>query len=156
LQEEYMKRIYWAPALLAFLSTAAAFAEVENLSIFRIPGAIGLTDIIGITNSGVVYGSVSTAPYQRKGFFLKNGTFSFWEYPNETVTQIFGANDAGDFIGTAFSYINNTFTPVLPFVVRSGAITVLTPPANYTSLFLTGINNRGVIVGHYFDGTYEH
>lgn len=147
-----MRSVYCVPLVLVSLATPAVFAEVANFSLFRIPELPNGLVVRGITNSGIVYGDAAT-PGQRKGFLLKNGAFTFFEAPNAQTTQIFGANDAGDFIGTGFT----ANSPIIAFLVRSGVLTILpSPPPGFGSFGFSGINNRGVIIGGSFSGGHRH
>jgi hypothetical protein len=111
-----------------------------------VPAASGYTetDLLGINDSGVMVGTVSSLDGSTSAFIRnKDGTFSVFRQPGWANSQGRGINDAGlvcgfsssadgdSLVGFIYDPRGNTFTSVLP-----SPLTIV-----------SGINNRGQIAG---------
>ena len=61
--------------------------------------------------------------------------------PNQSRVELFGINDLGQVVGTAYQGNH------LPFVYSGGIVTMLGLPAGYADVTPRGINKDGTIVG---------
>jgi uncharacterized membrane protein len=74
------------------------------------------------------------------GFLYTNGTFTYFDYPGESVTVPLGINDSGVIVGHAGQ------NPVVGFLYDGTSFTTLRAD-NRTATFASGINNAGEVVG---------
>lgn len=77
------------------------------------------------------------------GWFLVDGTYSSFDVPGALDTEIFGINDAGDFVG---SY-NPSDTGFLPFI--DGTVIPIDLGFQTTSASATAISSNGIVTGDY-------
>jgi uncharacterized membrane protein len=105
-----------------------------------VPGA-GVTGVSAINNFGDMVGSFgqsNTGPIS--GFLYRSGTFTYFDYPGETVTVPNGINDAGLISGYAGQ------APVYGFLYNGVNFTTLQDGGN-SATFARGINKAGIVVG---------
>jgi uncharacterized membrane protein len=105
------------------------------------------TAAYGINKDRDIVGSYYDAQLlAMQGFLLHNGSYSTIHFPGSSSTKAFGINDRGDIVG---SY--SLFTTPHGFVLHEGkwkTVDVNLPLAVETNK-VTGINNRGCMVGVY-------
>lgn len=111
------------------------------------PNENNFTVATGITNSGTICGYYKDASGLKHGFILSEGTFTQFDVPNATQTQLTGINDAGDLIGAYYSGSTPTVFVYIDGVVRN---VVIEDPHNTTGIFPGGINNADEFVGSYY------
>lgn len=98
-----------------------------------------------INNQGTIAGTYATeVPSAQHGFFLVNGTFTTFDYPGAYITNIFGINDAGDFVGNYMPPDNSHHA----YASIGGELRDFTIP-DATYIQPTDIDNDGNIVGWY-------
>jgi probable HAF family extracellular repeat protein len=132
-----------------FLLVDGSFTSID----VPIPGARS-TSALGINSRGDIVGSWDDSNGATHGFVLPAyGTFTVIDFENAILTTAYGINAAGDIVGQydtsekRYGYLRS----------RAGVFTsidlpnTLGPPSFGTSA--TKINERGDIVGSYFDGT---
>ena len=107
------------------------------------PGAVN-TFPEGINNSGLVCGYVDFFPIT-EGFFYDGQTYTVYNPPGSTFTEIYGINDNGDFVGSS-----NATGELAAFATIGGTATSFAVPGG-SATQAHGINNLGQIVGYYFD-----
>jgi len=98
-----------------------------------------------INNQGVIAGWFNTddGSVVTHGFFLSNGVYTSFDYPTAAITNIYGINDAGDFVG---NYTMPVGAPYHGFASIGGQLSEVTVPGT-TYVEPHDINNRGDIVG---------
>lgn len=112
------------------------------------------TKIFGINDLGhVVLEAQLTAGAPSQYFLYVDGSFTPIVHPNATyTTDVSGINDLGQIVG---SYRDNIGSGHHGFLYDGGDfITLDYPGAERT--YINDINNRGQIVGMYYDGGIEH
>jgi uncharacterized membrane protein len=108
----------------------------------------------GINESGTMVGiwSVNDSSGNllfQHGFVWNNGAFTDVD-PGYPLTFLAGINARGDAVGNGTT---PDFTQGYPFLYRSGEVIPIleSPPASRSGFSPSGINNKGDIVGQYFD-----
>jgi hypothetical protein len=110
---------------------------------------VGFTEGRGINNSGTVCGDWFRSDGTDHAFFLSGSTFTEYDVPGATNTQLLGINDAGDFTG-GFSDSSRIFQA---FVSHGGTITSFSVPGA-ASTFAYEINNSNqLVVGYYVNSS---
>jgi len=103
------------------------------------------TVVSGLNDSGTLCGSFWGADSVH-GFFLSDGTYTTYDVPGESYTDVTGINNAGDFVGTYFD-------PVISFqgfISVGGTVTTIDIPGG-TYITPNGINTANQLVGSYVD-----
>lgn len=95
--------------------------------------------IVGIYNAG--YGTPD------HGFLKIGDAYTSIDYPNASLTYVFGINDAGYISGT----YRDGFGLLKGFVYRAGTYSSVTFP-NATETYVGGINNANALVGWKVEG----
>jgi uncharacterized membrane protein len=123
---------------------SSSFVTDANITFttITVPGA-GYTGVWAINKTGEMVGSYGmniNGGNDAHGFLYRNGTFTYFDYPGQSVTVPSGINDSGLIVGYAgrglvrgFLYNETTFT-----TLRDGSD---------SATFAMGINNAGVVVG---------
>jgi uncharacterized membrane protein len=132
-------------------SGAITFVDVPNTGL-PLPGRPDppQTAIFGLNNQGQMVGYFEDATGIH-GFLLDQGTFTTIEVPEaaspSSATIVFDINDAGQLAGgyelTGYGYLRD----------RRGNFSTISHPDAVQETIALGINNRGDIVGAYFDAT---
>jgi hypothetical protein len=107
-----------------------------------VPGAV-YTGVWAINKSGEMvgnYGQNINSGNDSHGFLYRNGTFTYFDYPGQSVTLPTGINDSGLIVGFAGQ------DPVLGFVYNGATFTTLRHGSD-SATHAWGINNAGVVVG---------
>jgi uncharacterized membrane protein len=137
------------------LAQAHRTAAVESIVTIDVPGARSTT-ARGINDHGDVVGA-----YDSHGFLLKDGVFTSFDAPDATCrscgTSAMSINNRGDIVGSYAPQEPNLF---LSFLLRDGVFTtielLISPKSNLPPILtgrlvgVTGINERGDIVGNYY------
>ena len=170
-------------------ATLSAFTYLNGtFTLIHVPGAINVPGVPasgdvavgGINNLGQIVGGFYDATGRPHGFLDTNGVFTTINFPGAYSTFVEGINDSGEmagyyttpelggYLGTAFAYINGTFTTLrggfatginnvhqvvgsfgaVGYLYANGAYTQFAFPGADTTVPL-GINNGGLIVGQY-------
>ncbi|HZQ21466.1 MAG TPA: hypothetical protein VFA89_01585 [Terriglobales bacterium] len=131
-------------AALAFSQEQGSAAQIKTIfptfTTIDLPGA-GVTGISAINKAGDMVGSFgqsNSGPIS--GFLYRSGTFTYFDYPGETVTVSNGINDVGLISGYAGQ------EPVYGFTYDGTNFTTVTVGSD-TATFVRGINNAGALVG---------
>jgi uncharacterized membrane protein len=129
-----------------------------SLTMLDVPGAAG-TIVAGINSAGDVVGQFVGNNGVLHGFLWPAyGSFTVIDAPGATLTLARGINAAGDVVGFYDTPARDRRRGFL--FSRAGAYTVIDlpnaagPPINGT--WATSINERGDIVGPFFDGSAIH
>lgn len=133
--------------LVAFLALSCiSFAQPNTKSVsvtfstLDVPGA-GYTGIFGINSAGDMVGNYGQDTNQDShGFLYRDGTFHYYDYPDESVTLLSGINDSGLMLGYAGT------TTVVSFFYDGTTLTTFRDGFN-SATFSNGLNNAGVVVG---------
>jgi probable HAF family extracellular repeat protein len=108
----------------------------------------------GINNAGEVVGYYLSGlgpPY--KGFLLDGGTYTSLIVPGaDYLTDPYKVNDSGQIVGI---YAQGLGAGYHGFLLSDGSYTLLDVPSA-TETIVSGINNRGQIVGYYTAGGSQH
>ena len=112
---------------------------------FNAPGGLS-THIYGINNSGDFVGQAG-----ERGFLDHAGIFSFLDIPGAILTVATALNNDDTVVG----YFVDSAGLQHGFKFSGGAYQTLDDPLGLNS-YLTGINDRGQIVGNYSDGRVQH
>jgi probable HAF family extracellular repeat protein len=106
----------------------------------------------GVNDSGEVVGyyNQTASPYNLEGFIYKNGTVNSIFVPGSFGTELFGVNDAGQIVGVYLDSVGGSH----PFLYSNGSFIPIVLPSNLQGSYVTGINNRGEIVGYGGNGIY--
>jgi hypothetical protein len=101
------------------------------------------TFINGINNRGDLVGNYfDSIQSDTHGFILRGQTLVSLDYPNSSHTVVWGLNDAGVVVGKADFNVN--------FLWKQSVFSVLTTQGE-----AIGINNRGTVIGQFFDGVAD-
>lgn len=114
------------------------FHNGQIISTISVPGA-QQTFPRGINNSGQIVGTVDIPSGGLESFRLRGGNYSIFNVGGGAN----GINDAGDIVGTHGAdgyFLRNGISSTIDFPGAPGTV-------------LEGINDRGVIVGFYFDAS---
>ncbi len=105
----------------------------------------------GINNSRTICGNYIGSDGEVHAFFRVGGTFTEYDIPDATGTEVMGINNAGDF---ADSYVPNGGLEI-PFISIGGTVTPIDIP---TLIFGAAdqINDANAVVGEYYDGSAIH
>ena len=105
-----------------------------------------LTEARGINNSNTICGDYVGSDGAFHGFFLSDGTFTEFDVPGSTGTQVLGINNEGDF-GGAFLGDAGIFQA---FVSIGGTITTIDiPDVTFSGAYQLNATNQ--VVGYYTD-----
>jgi hypothetical protein len=119
-----------------------------ELTTIDYPGAVGFTQVNGVSDTGVIFGHFRDAALVFHGFRLDDGAFTQLDAPGAFSTFPFYLNTRGDIAGEyneRRGEIGHGF--VLP---RDGDwIRIDVPGAPPNSTLAIGINDRGVVLGYY-------
>jgi hypothetical protein len=117
-------------------------------TILQVPGE-GRTTPSGLNNGGVIVGAVAlanpTPTLRTQPFLFKNGEYTKVTVPGAINAGLTDINDFGDAIGQAETQIFPQ--QGFPFLYRNGSIIPLPQYPGSDITLVTGINNRGEIVG---------
>lgn len=126
-----------------------SFVREKDGLITALPDALAgafLSEATGINNAGVIVGFVVDADRQYHGFELRDGKYTFYEYPGAVRTLFTRINDRGQIVGIWADADGRRHG----FLLQKGTLRSLdVPGAIHTRC--TGINNWGEIVGWYLD-----
>jgi probable HAF family extracellular repeat protein len=138
-------RIPIFPALL-FFCMALVHAQViptsANITFTTIdvPGA-GYTGVWAINTAGDMVGNYGQdTNSDSHGFLYSNGTFTYFDYPGESVTVPRGINDSNLIVGYRGK------NPVVGFLFDGATFTTLQHGSD-SATYTDGINNAGDVVG---------
>jgi hypothetical protein len=107
------------------------------------------TYALGINNQGDVVGNYQfsagppTNNGREEGFIYSHGKYTTISDPNGTITTATGIDDKGDVVG----YYEDT-NGIHGFFYSKGQFTTINDPLAPNNTILTGINNKGQIVGY--------
>src|SRR5215813_12121895 len=111
--------------------------------------AFGFTDGRGINNSGTVCGNFFGSDGNEHAYFLSGGTFTDYDVPGATNTDVLGINDAGDFAGD-FDDGSGIFQA---FINVGGTITSFSVPGAILTTAFELNNSKQLVVGQYIDSS---
>jgi probable HAF family extracellular repeat protein len=114
--------------------------DVPNAGTGRVQG----TTPFGLNDLGQIVGSYVDANSIRHGFLFSGGTYTTYDYPGSSYTDLNGVNDLGVAVGHAFVSASNSPT----FQLQNGVFTAL-PLIKGAQSYPLGINASGEIVGQY-------
>ena len=108
------------------------------------PAMLGATIAYGITDHGLIVGSVS-ANRTTTGFLLYQGVFTYYNAQPGWNTEIYGVNNRGDFVGVASKKGQSSYG----FINSNGVVTkIQCPPSRIPySIEPRGIAADGTVVG---------
>jgi hypothetical protein len=109
------------------------------------PGEGTMTYAQDINASGTICGFYNDSAGTTHGWFLADGTYSSFDLSGALNTEIFGINDAGDFVGN----YNASGTSYVAFVDIGGTITTIDFGFPTTSASATAISSTGMVTGTY-------
>jgi hypothetical protein len=110
---------------------------------------VGFTEGRGINNSRTVCGDWFASDGTDHSFFLSGGTFTEYDVPGATNTQVLGINDTGDFTG-GFSDSSRIFQA---FVSVGGTITSFSVPGALSTFAYEINNSNHLVVGYYVNSS---
>jgi uncharacterized membrane protein len=129
-----------------------------ELVMIDFPGA-SFTVATSINDRGDIVGmyALPSAPTQRHGFLLKDGTFTSFDPPGSTFTNALGINERGDIVGR-YCVLSRCRAPgngdYRGFLLRDGEFTNIdVPGALETDAFK--INGSGRILGGFVTASHE-
>ena len=130
--------------LLTCASVIAAQPNPNTVNVtfttIDVPGAV-YTGIFGINTAGDMVGSYGQDTSQdAHGFLYSGGTFTYFDYPSQSVTVPTGINDSNLIVGYAGK------NPVVGFLYDGLSFQTLVDGSNTATASL-GINNAGEVVG---------
>lgn len=100
----------------------------------------------GINNVGQIVGFYQDRNFQPHGFLYDNGIFTSIDPPNSLSTELVDINDDGQIVGV---YVADDGVPQ-NFLLKNGLfMTIDVPFPDAIFAVVSGINNRGQIVGRY-------
>ena len=105
------------------------------------------TEVYGLNDSGTVCGFYLGADNYH-GFFLSGGTYTTYDVPGESATEVTGINNAADFVGTYFDPV----TVFQGFISVGGTVTKIDIPGG-TYIRPFGLNSGDQVVGFYSDAS---
>ena len=125
----------------------------ESWSFFTAPDSNGGnadTFAAGINDRGVVTGYYHDLQNIWRSFIKDDSKLISITFPGAVETIAFGINNQGDIAGT---YAEPGAPPLAihGFVLHHGKFTVVDYPGTHGVTFVNGINDRGQLVGNYFD-----
>lgn len=118
-----------------------------TFTLINVPGASELTDATSINNFGEVAGFYRNGSETISGFLDNNGSFTTIDVPGATNTEIFGVNDFGQVVGTAWGLPGEANGQTEAFVESGGVFTLLNGVGSNDATIAFGINDAGQIVG---------
>lgn len=104
----------------------------------------------GINNSRTICGQYIGSDGHIHGFFRVGGTFTEYDVPDATDTQVLGINDAGDFAGAYDVGFDET-----PFISIGGTVTTIDIHGMLYGA-ADQINDANAVVGFYHDCCRDH
>ena len=136
------------------ISIRSGFARTVdgNVTTFDVPGAL-LTLPAGINDAGVIAGIYYTPSYDVAGFIrAADGTITTFDLPGTIQPSVSGINNRGEIAGEWGS------TPLHGFIRSSGGkfTTFDDPGSDGDGPEVNGLNDKGVVVGRYYDGREGH
>lgn len=137
-------------SLLLAVPGSAVAQQATICTPIAVPGAVtGTTQAWGINGSGHVVGEYITGDYPdgswiTHGFLLVDGQYTTIDYPGAYYTSPRGINDSGQIVGTAYYGSGGS-----GFVLTNGQFSTFAYPGTNVVTTGTGINDSGIIVGHY-------
>src|SRR5215510_12063854 len=111
--------------------------------------AFGFTDGRGINDLRTVCGNFFGSDGNEHAYFLSGGTFTEYDVPGATNTDVLGINDAGDFAGD-FPDSNGVFQA---FINVGGTITSFSVPGAILTAAFELNNSKQLVVGQYQDSS---
>jgi probable HAF family extracellular repeat protein len=137
-----------------------------DVTVIDFPGAKWTNDrIADINNNGQLVGNYLTSNGQSHGFLFSDGVFKNIEIslPNwNSGVYVTGINDSGQIVGygneTVFEFDlfgnRQTSFKTNGFVMNpNGELTIFDAPNGQNNILVTDINNKGQIVGSFYDFT---
>ena len=141
-----------------FLLHAGVFTDLKSPFPGDRPDGLATTFPWAIGPQGDIVGFY--IPHQTgTGFLLSGGVWTSISIPGQSQTRISGINSQGDIVGSIFDDIGfNSHGFLIRGGLKSGVVTMLDFPgiiSNGSSkgTQVSGINDRGDIVGHYMSST---
>jgi uncharacterized membrane protein len=132
--------------LVAYVSSIQAQSNLVvpdahlTFTTIDVPGA-GYTGVFGINTAGDMVGNYGQdTNSDSHGFLYRNGNFTYFDYPGETVTVPTGINDSNLIVGYAGK------NPVVGFLYDGTTFTTIRHGGDSATLTF-GINNAGEVVG---------
>ena len=124
------------------------FVDMDgSLTTFDVPGAVRITVVWGISDSGQIAGYFFDGFGVAHGFLDTSGNFTSIDVPGARDSEALGINNSGQIVG-AFADAHGTHG----FVNTGGSFTTIdVPGADITQAL--GINDSGQIVGFFQDAT---
>jgi hypothetical protein len=121
-----------------------------NVIVFDPPNSTG-TGVWAVNDGGEIAGSFGSPdqPFGRGFVRHQNGSFTVFDAPNAVETGVVGINNSSEVTGYFWESINGT--PRGFFRDQNGRSTVFDAPSGYT--VVTGINNRGDVLGQFLDAS---
>ena len=113
------------------------------------PNSSNNTEVVGITDSGEIYGDYTDWSNVQHGFVVNSGVTTTIDVPFATATYIAGATASGELFG---SYVYGGEL-VEGFIDNNGAFTTVIDPAGQ-STNVSAVNASGVIVGTTTDSQF--
>jgi hypothetical protein len=110
---------------------------------------VGFTEGRGINNPRTVVGDYATSDGNTHGFFLSGGTFTTFDVPGATSTDLLAINNPGDFTGTFTDSSGNN--PA--FVSVGGTLTSFSIPGSLQTLAYDINDSKRLVVGYYIDAS---
>jgi|ERR1022692_497085 probable HAF family extracellular repeat protein len=112
------------------------------------PGATD-TSASAINKSGEIVGVWGDSGGGVHGFLLSKGAFTSIDVSGASATLAYGINDTGEIVG----WYSTTGSDSHGFLYSGGTFTTIDYPGGYSQNYLSGINDKGVIVGAYGEPT---
>jgi len=139
-------------------STGAAHGFLYSGGFSTLDDTDGVTNTYGagINNSGNVVGTYGDAGGAHHGYFYNGSGFSTIDDPSGPSNNAHGINDSGQVVGY---YAQSTSGPATGYMLNAAHTTytdVIFPGGGVTDTVAMGINNAGLIVGFYIDGSGYH
>jgi hypothetical protein len=137
--------------LLTTVGTNLAQAQQYAIRAIDVPGAAA-TEISDLNNTGEIVGCYTINDFSAgPGIVLSNAAFKLVKYPKAASTCVEGISNDGKIAGTDTDTKGNTHG----FLLVGKTYTSLDYPGGvFTEA--TKVNNSGVVVGAYSDGTTDH
>jgi len=122
--------------------------RTETYDVFAYPGAASTT-ASGINEQGVVVGTYTEDSGVRRGYIWRKPNFTLVYYPDSLDTHVQDIDDAGRVIG----WFAQPDQKAHGFIREANGEFMQLDHSDAEHTFPKGINNAGVIVGHYIDNS---
>jgi probable HAF family extracellular repeat protein len=129
-----------------FLLEGGVFTTID-------PPAAASAEAVGINDAGTIVGDYVDANGAYHGFIYENSTYSSIDFPGASGTSLIKINDPGQMVG--YYFVSGTYHGLL--VNADHSMTTFDVRYETDITTPTDINNRGEIVGLYWDQNgFEH